>query len=98
MTKRNFGDAFDDFAVDVLSTAAKHAKTVDFDPFIKLMRATVPIVSAITGDNRSQLKEEIDIVDGDVICRLLTNLEEKMLTLNKQIGRASCRERVFVCV
>ena len=77
MTKRNFCDAFDDFAADVLSTAAKHAKTVDFDPFIKLMRASAPIVSA-------QLKEEIDNVDGDVICRLLTSLEEKMLTLNKQ--------------
>ena len=83
MTKRSFVDAFDDLTADVVSTMVKHAKTLDFEPFIELLRTTVPIVSVLMGADREQVEEEIDKIDENVIHRTLTAIGEKMLTTNK---------------
>ena len=61
----------------MVSTVAKHAKTVDFEAFIDLLRATVPVVSAVTGADSKKLREEIDTVGGVFICGVLTNIEKK---------------------
>ena len=83
MTKISFEDAYDNFRADMTSSVIKHAKTVDFEPFIKLLKASIPIASALLGVDSKLLEQEFGTVDADVICRTLDNIDNKMFTINK---------------
>ena len=77
MTKRPFTDAFDDLTTDVTSSTIKHAKTVDYEPFINLLSASTQVLSTLTGMDCERIQQEIDGVDNDVIGRVLANVEKK---------------------
>ena len=78
MPKRPFSEIVDDFAMDVLSTAVKHAKTVDYMPLIK----AAPLLLTLTGAD-PWVVDSVATADNDDVCRILDRIEQKMLTQDK---------------
>ena len=85
MPKRPFpeviSDLVDELTPIVLSTVEKYAKTVDYTPLLEFVTAATTMMSAHADAKRAKRED-----DSQGLGNLLTQLKEKMLTLNKDDG------------
>ena len=96
-------DALSDLPVEVAAGAeaiAEAATMPELDTVVTAMvgySGLIPTVRAIQGGKRIALaNKETLVVAGEIITRLLEESDSEIVPVDsEQIGRASCRERVF---